>query len=301
MAAKKTRDKPRRRVTREARTEKERRINRRHVVVPSLDVAPTNPDVGSLYWNSVADGLYYFNGSGWDAASGTGAASPGPEGPEGPQGPQGDPGNDGKDGADGAKGAKGDQGDPGQDGQPGTDGTNGQPGAPGDPGRNGTDGQKGDKGNDGADSTVPGPEGPQGEYADPIRNADVASNAAIDRTKLANVNGVHIDYGLFTIYGRVKANGDPYDSGMGFSSNKKATGIYTISYQPTAFMDLNICVTANALVDHNQMPFSSLPVAVISSYISNTACEIAFSDVAAGAALGLKDTDFCFTVTGVKA
>jgi hypothetical protein len=238
---------------------------RRHldVVVPTRTSAPAAPSVGQLFWHDDPDtsGLQYWNGGSWDQVAGAGGGSRGPEGPAGPQGDPGVDGQDGSPGADGAKGNTGNTGSPGTDGQTGADGAKGDDGAPG---SDGTDGAKGDKGD-------------QGVPPDKVLTTHLA--------------------GLFTLFGRVDANGDQTNQAAGFSSSKLSTGVYSISFQPNVFVDLNQVVTATPIVGDLTNFQGVVPVAVVDSLVSNTACKIGIFDSALATAM---DCGFMFTVTGQR-
>lgn len=159
----------------------------------------------------------------------------------------------------------------GSGGARGPEGPQGDPGPPGeqgDPGRNGTDGQKGDKGDQG----------------DPVSRA--------------NLLETHKD-GLFTIFGRITANGTAMDQAAGFNPTKLGTGDVQISFQPTAMMDTLSVVTATAILDSVDSPITTLPVAVVDDYVSNVVCRIGIFDALDGGAA--IDCAFMFTVTGYKA
>jgi len=154
-------------------------------VAPTTDNEGGSLEAGCMFFNSVDDTLYQYNGTQWGTLKGDqGDAStvPGPQGDQGIQGiqgatgPQGIQGDTGVAGDQGIQGIQGDQGIQGATGATGATGDTGIQGATGPAGANGLDGAdgadgaqgiQGVAGNDGADGSngidgAPGDTGPQG-------------------------------------------------------------------------------------------------------------------------------------------
>ena len=97
---------------------------------------PANPQPGEVFFHTIEEQIYLWNGTEWRASD-----IPGPEGPAGPQGPPGadsnvagPPGADGAQGPAGADGAVGAQGPQGVKGDTGAQGIQGPQGVAGTPG-----------------------------------------------------------------------------------------------------------------------------------------------------------------------
>ena len=97
--------------------------------VTENDIAPTSPNAGDLWWDTISGNLFIYYDSNWVPSVTTTIGATGATGATGPQGAKGDTGDQGPKGDTGDTGAKGDTGDQGPKGDTGDQGPAGENGS----------------------------------------------------------------------------------------------------------------------------------------------------------------------------
>ena len=210
---------------------------------------PTNEGLGSIYYNSTDNNLYYWNGSAWNVigsggtGSGGAAGASGPTGATGATGTQGSAGSAGAQGdsgaagATGATGVQGPSGGTGASGEQGPSGSTGATGSTGDQGPTGVTGASGIQGPSGStgatgSSGEQGPSGSTGSTGDKGPTGSTGSTGIEGPTGSTGSTGASGDLGPTGATGATGSTGDQGPSGstgasgvQGPTGNTGATGV----------------------------------------------------------------------------